>query len=107
LGEAIERTVRFDIATIVRDELEELDINERPAAPSDHFTEVALDELHQVPVGRTVGEISQKSVKYSILNAPHLIACSILNSIRKMTLRNEHKQRAFTNTGRCTGLRRL
>jgi hypothetical protein len=59
LGEAVERTVRFDIATIVRDELEELDIDERPAAPNDHFTEVALDELHHVPVGRTLGKIKE------------------------------------------------
>ena len=59
LGEAVERTVRFDIATIVRDELEELDIDERPAAPNDQFTEVALDELHHVPVGRTLGKIKE------------------------------------------------
>jgi hypothetical protein len=44
LGEPVVRTVRFDIATIVRDELEELDIDERPAAPNEHFTEVSLDE---------------------------------------------------------------
>jgi len=59
LGKAVERTVGFDIATIVRDELEELDIDERPAAPNDQFTEVALDELHHVPVGRTLGKIKE------------------------------------------------
>jgi hypothetical protein len=57
LGEHVERTVRFDIATIVRAELEELDIEERPAASNHHFTEVALDELHHIPVGRTLGKI--------------------------------------------------
>ena len=59
LGEAVERTVRFDIATIVQDELEELDIEERPADPNAHFTEVTLDELHHVPVGRTLGKIKE------------------------------------------------
>ena len=43
----------------MRDELEELDIDERPAAPNDQFTEVALDELHHVPVGRTLGKIKE------------------------------------------------
>jgi hypothetical protein len=59
LGEPVARTVRFDIATIVRDELEELDIDERPAASNEHFTEVSLDELHHVPVGRTFGKIKE------------------------------------------------
>lgn len=59
LGEPVERTVRFDIATIVRDELEELDIDERPAAANEHYTEVALDDLHHIPVGRTLGKIKE------------------------------------------------
>ncbi|MEY9135036.1 hypothetical protein ACVMII_003940 [Bradyrhizobium diazoefficiens] len=59
LGEKVERTVRFDIATIVRDEMEELDIDERPAAANEHFTEVSLDELHHIPVGRTLGKIKE------------------------------------------------
>ncbi|MGY3485411.1 hypothetical protein ACVW1C_003294 [Bradyrhizobium sp. USDA 4011] len=59
LGEPVERTVRFDIAMIVRDELEELDIDERPAAANEHFTEVALDDLHHIPVGRTLGKIKE------------------------------------------------
>lgn len=57
LGEAVERAIRFDIATIVRDEREELDIDERPAVLNDDFTEVALDELHNIPIGRTLGKI--------------------------------------------------
>jgi hypothetical protein len=59
LSEPVERTVRFDIATIVQGELEELDIEERPAAANEHFTEVALDELHHIPVGRTLGKIKE------------------------------------------------
>jgi hypothetical protein len=59
LGEPVERTVRFDIATIVRDELEELEIGERSAPENDHYTVVALEELHHIPVGRTLGKIKE------------------------------------------------
>jgi hypothetical protein len=59
LGEKVERAVRFDIATIVKDELEELEIEEMVAGANDHFTEVALDEPHHVPVGRTLGKIKE------------------------------------------------
>lgn len=59
LGEAVERTVRFDVARIVRDELEELEIEEAPASTNTHFTEIVLDELHHVPVGRTLGKIKE------------------------------------------------
>ncbi len=57
LGEAVERTVRFDVARIVRDQLEELDIDEAPSAPNTHFTEIILDDPHHLPAGRTVGKI--------------------------------------------------
>ena len=59
LGEQFERTVRFDIAHIVRDELEELGIQESYAGSNTHFTEIVLDGLHHVPVGRTVGKIKE------------------------------------------------
>lgn len=57
LGEKVERTVRFDIGRIVRDELEELAIKETPRAPEDHYTEIILENPHHVPVGRTIGKI--------------------------------------------------
>jgi hypothetical protein len=57
LGEPVERVVRFDVAKIVRDQLEELEIEEAPCPPPAHFTEIALDEPHHLPVGRTVGKI--------------------------------------------------
>lgn len=57
LGESVERTVRFDVARIVRDQLEELEIDDQPAPPTSHFTEVVLDEPHHLPTGRTVGKI--------------------------------------------------
>ena len=57
LGELVERTVRFDVARIVRDQLEELEIGDRPASAASHFTEIVLEEPHHLPVGRTVGKI--------------------------------------------------
>lgn len=59
LGENIERIVRIDVDRIVRDELEELDIEEAVAQPDAHYTVVTLDELHHLPVGRTVGKIKE------------------------------------------------
>lgn len=59
LDETVERTVRFDITHIVRDELEELTIEERDAPKDQHFTELILDELHTIPVGRTLGKIKE------------------------------------------------
>lgn len=57
LGEMVERTIRFDVATIVRDQLEELEIGEAAAQESAHFTEVVLEEPYHLPVGRTVAKI--------------------------------------------------
>ena len=59
LGEMVQRTVRFDIARIVRDELEELGIEEHPGQPNEHYSEIALDDLHHIPVGRTLGKIKE------------------------------------------------
>ncbi len=57
LGEAAERAVRFDVAKIVRDQLEELDFDEASSPPNVHFTEIILDDPFHLPVGRTVGKI--------------------------------------------------
>lgn len=57
LGEFAERMVRFDVAKIVRDQLEELEIGEAPSQPNTHFTEIVLDEPYHLPAGRTVGKI--------------------------------------------------
>ncbi len=57
LGESVERTVHFDIAKIVEDNLEELIIETRPIEPSTHFTEVILSNLHRPPQGRTISKI--------------------------------------------------
>jgi len=57
LGETVEKTVSFDIDKIVADNLEELVINSVAANARDHYTEVALSNLHRSPRGRTVGKI--------------------------------------------------
>ncbi len=59
LGEAVERTVMFDIATIVRDDLEELLVTTAAAAPEAHFTEIVLSNLYTPPQGRTIGKIKE------------------------------------------------
>ena len=45
LSENVERMVRFDVARIVRDQLEELEIDETPSTPNSHFTEVVLEDV--------------------------------------------------------------
>lgn len=59
LGETVERSVRFDIAKIVRDEIEELEFEERQARAEDHYTEISLDDLHHIPVKRSIGKIKE------------------------------------------------
>ena len=57
LEEAVERTVRFDVDKIVHDQTEELEISRTAADENLHFTEVVLEDLHHVPVKRTVNKI--------------------------------------------------
>ena len=59
LGEVVERTVLFDIAKIVEDDIEELSIETRPIETDSHFTEVALSNLHKPLQGRTIGKIQE------------------------------------------------
>jgi hypothetical protein len=58
LGEAEEKTVTFDIRKILRDSLEELDVQTRSVDPLKHYTEVILARLYsKAPHGRTLGKI--------------------------------------------------
>lgn len=59
LNEDVERTVNFDIAEIVQDDIEELSIETLPIEPDTHFTEVALSNLHKPIQGRTIGKIQE------------------------------------------------
>lgn len=59
LGEAMERSITFDINQIVNDELEELDVDSRASDPRFHFTEIILSSLHHKPTGRTITKIKE------------------------------------------------
>ena len=59
LGEQIERTVVFDIDSIIQDSLEELSVQTWSASPDAHFTEIVLSRLHKPPYGRTLGKIKE------------------------------------------------
>ena len=59
LGEAVSRTIDFDIANIVNDDIEELTIRERAEAAKKHYTEVVLEDIFHVPVGRTVAKLKE------------------------------------------------
>ncbi|MEQ8345113.1 MAG: ATP-binding protein [Sneathiellaceae bacterium] len=58
-GEPLARTVRFEIENIVNDEIEELEILEKPEEPERHYTEIILENIFHVPVGRTVGKLKE------------------------------------------------
>lgn len=58
LGEAVERTVRFDVEQIKATEVEELSIEEEPAEPGSHFTEIVLECYpNKIPQRRTLGKV--------------------------------------------------
>ncbi|MBR7970633.1 ATP-binding protein [Burkholderia cenocepacia] len=58
VGEALERTIHFDIRHIVDNKIESLNTEARDIGkPSAHYTVVTLRGLHHVPQGRTLGKI--------------------------------------------------
>lgn len=59
LGESIERTVSFDVQSIVDKKIEALAPDSRPAPSSAHYTVVKLRGLHHPPAGRTIGKIRE------------------------------------------------
>ena len=59
LGEPIERTISFDIATIVRDDIEELEVIESSAPAETHFTEITLIDPYNKLQTRTGGKIKE------------------------------------------------
>ena len=74
LGESVERSIAFDINDIIDQNLERLAVNEKPCAPSAHFTELRLRDLHHPLAGRTVGKIkSHLSSMYRRFTAQGLL----------------------------------
>lgn len=59
IGEAVERQVNLDINSILADKIEDLGVIERPAKADDHYTELVLTDLHQNPIGRTLGKLQE------------------------------------------------
>lgn len=59
LGESLERTISFDITSIVQDEIEQLEVQTRPASRQSHYTEIILYDLHHTPQKRTIGKIKE------------------------------------------------
>jgi len=59
LDEPGEHEVRFDVPTIVSEELDDLEVITREADAAAHFTEITLDQLHHLPIGRTMGKIKE------------------------------------------------
>ncbi len=57
IGEPVERRIYFDIDKIIEDRIDELDIETIPCDPSDHFTQITLRNVYQVPQRRTLGKI--------------------------------------------------
>lgn len=59
LDERVERTVYFDINTIVNDRVEELEVTSRPVLSDEHYTEVVLYNLHHRLQGRTLSKVKE------------------------------------------------
>ncbi|MGC4120438.1 MAG: ATP-binding protein [Myxococcales bacterium] len=59
LGEKVERTISFDIQRIVRDCIEELEIEAAPAPRDAHYTEITLQNVFRLPQNRTLGKIRE------------------------------------------------
>lgn len=59
LGEPIERVIRFNVADIVNNRIDEIAVATRDAPAQDHYTEVVLENLHKIPQGRTIGKIKE------------------------------------------------
>lgn len=57
IDEAVERTVRFDIPSIVASDTDKLDVSESPAHLHHHYTVLELRSLQHRLRGRTIGKI--------------------------------------------------
>lgn len=59
LGEEVERTVEFDIAELISRNQDTVEPNVRSAKHEDHWTELVLWDLNQIPIGMTIGKIKE------------------------------------------------
>jgi len=59
LGDPVARAVSFDIEQIVKDSIEQLDVEQAYFAPSSHFTKISLDGLHKPLKTKTISKIKE------------------------------------------------
>lgn len=59
LGEPVVRTIHFNIANIVEDNIQELGIKEEYEQPQNHYTEITLEDIFHLPKGSTITKIKQ------------------------------------------------
>lgn len=60
LGEDVERTVSFDIAKIVEDKIEELEVTSKPASSASHYTVITLFEISKkMPIRKGLGKVKR------------------------------------------------
>lgn len=57
LGERREKTITFDVQKIVEDNIDELVITESQRSENDHYTEVYLEDVFDIPVRKTITKI--------------------------------------------------
>jgi hypothetical protein len=90
LGESLERTVTFDVASITRDGVETLPIESRPTRPEDHFTVVTLRKLRVRLRGGTLAKIkTHLSSIYRVLIADGLVKLRLTSANRSDELKHE------------------
>jgi hypothetical protein len=59
INEDVERSISFDVESIVRDSIEEISLSEVVVPHRTHYTEIVLRDLHSIPQGRTVAKIKE------------------------------------------------
>ena len=59
LREPVTRKIQFDIANIVKDNIEELVIDEVTEGSDAHYTEIVLEDVFHLPVKRTLGKMKE------------------------------------------------
>lgn len=59
IGEALERTIEFDVDNIIAERVETLEPRTRPVAANEHYTVVKLRGLHHPPASRTISKVRE------------------------------------------------
>lgn len=57
VGDPVQRTIDFDLAKILADKTKNIDPVEVRIAEATHFTTIRLNDLNQIPYGKTIGKI--------------------------------------------------